>query len=177
MPSEQRFGSPQTFDSLDDIDRRIVAELYGDARLRIAELGRRVGLSPPAVAERLRRLIDSGALRLQAEVDPRVLGYTICAIVRVSPSTRDLKLIPDIARELPQVTECHRITGEDCYFLKLYLRSIEELEPILDRFTPLGRTTTSIVNATPIPRRPLPVTQAEPGPDGPDVLSAKPPPL
>jgi len=158
MPSEQWNNGRQTFALLDELDRRIVAELYGDARLRVAELGRQVGLSPPAVAERLRRLTDSGALRFQAEVEPRALGYTISAIVRVSPSTRDLKLIPDVARELPQVTECHRITGEDCYILKLYLRSIEELEPILDRFTPLGRTTTSIVNATPVPHRPLPVT-------------------
>ena len=158
MPSEQWNNGPQTFALLDELDRRIVAELYGDARLRVAELGRRVGLSPPAVAERLRRLTDSGALRFQAEVEPRALGYPISAIVRVSPSTRDLKLIPDVARELPQVTECHRITGEDCYILKLHLRSIEELEPILDRFTPLGRTTTSIVNATPVPHRPLPVT-------------------
>ncbi len=164
MPSERRSNGRQTFDSLDDIDRRIIAELYGDARLRVAELGRRVGLSSPAVAERLRRLTDSGALRVQAEVEPRALGYTICAIVRVSPSTRDLKLIPAVARELPQVSECYRITGEDCYFMKLYLRSIEELEPILDRFTPLGRTTTSIVNATPVPRRPLPVTQTERAP-------------
>jgi Lrp/AsnC family leucine-responsive transcriptional regulator len=158
LPSEQWNNGRQTFALLDELDRRIVAELYGDARLRVAELGRRVGLSPPAVAERLRRLTDSGALRFQAEVEPRALGYTISAIVRVSPSTRDLKLIPDVARELPQVTECHRITGEDCYILKLHLRSIEELEPILDRFTPLGRTTTSIVNATPVPHRPLPVT-------------------
>jgi Lrp/AsnC family leucine-responsive transcriptional regulator len=164
MSSEQRNNRPQTFASLDGIDRRIVAELYGDARLRVAELGRRVGLSPPAVAERLRRLTDSGALRVQAEVEPRALGYTISAIVRVSPSTRDLKLIPDVARQLPQVTECYRITGEDCYFFKLHLRSIEELEPILDRFTPLGRTTTSIVNAIPVPRRPLPVTEPEPSP-------------
>jgi Lrp/AsnC family leucine-responsive transcriptional regulator len=164
MPSEQRNIALQTFEPLDDVDRRIVAELYGDARLRVAELGRRVGLSPPAVAERLRRLTDRGALRVQAEIDPRALGYGICAIVRVSPSTRDLTLIPDTARELPQVTECHRITGEDCYLLKLYLRSIEELAPILDHFTPLGRTTTSIVNATPIPRRPLPVAGAEPDP-------------
>ncbi|HEV8653196.1 MAG TPA: Lrp/AsnC family transcriptional regulator [Actinomycetes bacterium] len=164
MPAEQRNNGRQTFDSIDDIDRRIVAELYGDARLRVAELGRRVGLSPPAVAERLRRLTDSGALHFQAEVEPRALGYTLCAIVRVSPTTRDLKLIPDVARRLPEVTECYRITGDDCYFMKLYLRSIEELEPILDRFTPLGRTTTSIVNATPVPRRPLPVAETELGP-------------
>jgi Lrp/AsnC family leucine-responsive transcriptional regulator len=164
MPSEQRNNDRQTVDSLDAIDRRIVAELYGDARLRVAELGRRVGLSPPAVAERLRRLTDSGALRVQAEIEPRALGYTICAIVRVSPNTHDLKLIPEVARQLPQVTECYRITGEDCYLFKLHLRSIEELEPILDRFTPLGRTTTSIVNAIPVPRRPLPVTETDPRP-------------
>jgi Lrp/AsnC family transcriptional regulator, leucine-responsive regulatory protein len=158
--SEPRNTGPRAFDAMDDIDRRLVAELYGDARLRVAELGRRVGLSPPAVAERLRRLTEGGAVRFRAEVTPRALGYTICAIVRVSPTTRDLKLIPEIARQLPQVTECYRITGDDCYFMKLHLRSIEELEPILDRFTPLGRTTTSIVNATPVPPRPLPV---EPG--------------
>jgi Lrp/AsnC family transcriptional regulator, leucine-responsive regulatory protein len=162
MPSEQRDSRLQTFDSLDDIDRRMIAELYGDARLRVAELGRRVGLSPPAVADRLRRLTDGGVLRFQAEVEPRALGYAICAIVRVSPTTRDLKLIPEVARELPEVTECYRVTGEDCYYLKLYLRSIEDLEPVLDRFTPLGRTTTSIVNATPVPRRPLPVGEREP---------------
>jgi Lrp/AsnC family transcriptional regulator, leucine-responsive regulatory protein len=162
MPLEQRNNRSRTFDLLDDLDRRIVVELYEDARLRVAELGRRVGLSPPAVAERLRRLADSGAVRFQAEVEPRALGYTICAIVRVSPSTRDLKLIPDIARQLPEVTECYRITGDDCYLMKLYLRSIDELEPILDRFTPLGRTTTSIVNAIPVPRRPLPVTETAP---------------
>jgi Lrp/AsnC family transcriptional regulator, leucine-responsive regulatory protein len=152
---------------MDDIDRRMVAELYGDARLRVAELGRRVGLSPPAVAERLRRLTEGGAVRFRAEVAPGALGYTICAIVRVSPTTRDLKLIPDIARQLPQVTECYRITGDDCYFMKVHLRSIEELEPILDRFTPLGRTTTSIVNATPVPPRPLPVA---PGGEAPFTL-------
>ena len=162
MMSEPRNNRPSAVDSLDDIDRRLVAELYGDARLRVAELGRRVGLSPPAVADRLRRLQDTGALSFRAEVAPRALGYTICAIVRVSPTTRDLKLIPDIARQLPQVTECYRITGDDCYFMKVHLRSIEELEPILDRFTPLGRTTTSIVNATPVPPRPLPVGERRP---------------
>jgi Lrp/AsnC family leucine-responsive transcriptional regulator len=172
MTSEQRNNGPQSFASLDGIDRRIVAELYGDARLRVAELGRQVGLSPPAVAERLRRLTDSGTLRVQAEVEPRALGYTICAIVWVSPSTRDLELIPDVAGQLLQVTECYRITGEDCYLFKLHLRSIEELEPILDRFAPLGRTTTSIVNAIPVPRGRSPSLRPSPGQSRP--ISAEP---
>jgi Lrp/AsnC family transcriptional regulator, leucine-responsive regulatory protein len=161
MPSERTNSGRQTFEPIDDITRRIVEELYGDARLRTAELARRVGLSPPAVSERLRRLEDSGALTYRARVDPKALGYTICAIVRVSPSTRDLQIIPEIARKLPEVTECYRITGDDCYFMKVWLRSIEDLEPILDRFTPHGRTTTSIVNATPVPPRPLPVRDDE----------------
>ncbi|MFL5798931.1 MAG: Lrp/AsnC family transcriptional regulator [Actinomycetota bacterium] len=150
-----------SFEPLDGIDRRILDELRADARLRVAELGRRVRLSPPAVAERMRRLEDSGALSYRAEIDPKALGYTICAIVRVSPSTGDLQVIPEIARQVPEVTECYRITGEDCYFMKLYLRSIDDLEPILDRFTPHGRTTTSIVHSAPVPQRSLPITDED----------------
>jgi Lrp/AsnC family transcriptional regulator, leucine-responsive regulatory protein len=160
MPSEPRNRAVKTFEPLDAIDRRILAELQIDARLRTAELARRVSLSPPAVAERLHRLEESGALSYRAEVDPRALGYTLCAIVRVSPQTRDLRIIPEIARGVPEVTECYRVTGEDCYFMKLYLRSFEDLEPILDRFTPHGRTTTSIVHSAPVSRRPLPLENA-----------------
>ena len=123
----------------------------------MAELARRVGLSGPAVSDRLRRLEESGVLTYRAEVSPRALGYAICAIVRISPTGGGLRLIPGIAREVPNVTECYRITGEDCYFLKLYLRSIDDLEPILDLFTPHGRTTTSIIHSAPVPTRPLPV--------------------
>jgi Lrp/AsnC family transcriptional regulator, leucine-responsive regulatory protein len=161
-PSEPRNRAARTFEPLDAIDRRIVAELQGDARLRIAELGRRVGLSPPAVADRMRRLEETGVLSYRAEVEPRALGYSVCAIVRVSPQSRDIQVVPDIARQVPEVTECYRITGEDCYFMKVYLREIDELEPILDRFTPHGRTTTSIVHSAPVPPRPLPVVDRDP---------------
>jgi Lrp/AsnC family leucine-responsive transcriptional regulator len=161
MPSEPRNHRPKTFEPLDALDRRILAELQADARLRIADLARRVGLSPPAIAERMHRLEESGALSYRAVVDPRALGYTICAIVRVSPQGGNVPVIPGIAREVPEVTECYRITGEDCYFMKLYLRSIDDLEPILDRFTPYGRTTTSIVHSAPVSPRPLPLAEDE----------------
>jgi Lrp/AsnC family transcriptional regulator, leucine-responsive regulatory protein len=157
IPDERRYRSSQTFEPLDAVDRGLLAELQDDARMRVAELARRVGLSPPAVADRLRRLTESGALTCRAEVEPRALGYTVCAIVRVSPWNRDLRAIPEVARRTPEVTECYRITGEDCYFMKLYLRSIDDLEPILDTFTPLGRTTTSIVHSAPVPSRALPL--------------------
>ncbi|MBS0316956.1 MAG: Lrp/AsnC family transcriptional regulator [Proteobacteria bacterium] len=144
---------------MDGLDRRLLSELQANPRLPIARLGRLVGLSPPAIAERMRRLEESGALAYRAEVDPRALGYGICAIVRVSPRTSDLQQIPAIARNVPEITECYRITGEDCYFMKLYLRSMDDLEPLLDRFTPYGRTTTSIVHSAPIPPRSLPILE------------------
>lgn len=157
MPSKQRNFARQTFEILDGIDKRILAELQASPRLRIAELGRRVGLSAPAAADRLRRLEEDGVVSYRAEVDPRALGYTLFAIVRISPVGGGLRLIPGIAREVPSVTECYRITGEDCYFMKVWLRSIDDLEPILDLFTPHGRTTTSIVHSAPVPPRSLPV--------------------
>lgn len=156
-PLKQRNTAPQTFEPLDDTDRRILQALQGDARLRVTELGRLVGLSAPATADRLRRLEENGVLSYRAVVEPHALGYPISAIVRVSPQSRKLQVIPKIAQDVPEVTECYRITGEDCYFMRLYLRSINDLEAILDRFTPHGRTTTSIVHSAPVPPRALPI--------------------
>jgi Lrp/AsnC family leucine-responsive transcriptional regulator len=160
VPLNQRIFARPAFETsalLDEIDRRIAGELQAAPRLRIAELARRVGLSSPAVADRLRRLEDSGVLSYRAEVDPRAAGYALFAIIRISPSGGGLRLIPGIAREVPNVTECYRITGEDCFFMKVYLRSIDDLEPILDLFTPHGKTTTSIVHSVPVAPRPLPI--------------------
>jgi Lrp/AsnC family leucine-responsive transcriptional regulator len=143
---------------LDSTNRRIIEELQADARLSMAELGRRVSLSSPAVAERVQRLEREGVISgYHAAINPKALGYGLSAVVRVSPATRHLEKIRELARETPEVVECHRITGEDCFFLKLYLRSIDDLEQILDRFTPYGRTTTSIIHSSPINRRPLPL--------------------
>ncbi|HEU4449270.1 MAG TPA: Lrp/AsnC family transcriptional regulator [Gaiellaceae bacterium] len=144
--------------TLDDTNRRIIRELQADARLTMAELGRRVSLSPPAVAERVGRLERAGVLTgYHAAVDPKAVGYPIAAIVRVRPASRQLHRIPEVARELPEVVECYRITGEDCFFVKLHLRSMEDLEGILDRFVLYGQTTTSIVHSAPVPPRPLPL--------------------
>jgi Lrp/AsnC family leucine-responsive transcriptional regulator len=141
---------------LDAVNRAILHELQQDARLSMAELGRRVNLSPPAVAERVQRLERDGVIRgYHADVDPTKLGYTIAAVVRVAPATRQLDRIRELARESPEVVECHRITGEDCFFLKLHLRAIDDLEPLLDRFTPYGRTTTSIIHSSPVDGRAL----------------------
>lgn len=144
---------------IDETDRRILGELARDGRVSFAELGRRVNLSAPSVAERVQRLERDGVIAgYRAELDPKALGYPLTAIVRVKPAPGQLKRIPELAAEIPEVGECHRITGEDCFFLKLHLRSIDELGELLDRFLAYGETTTSLVNASPVPRRdpPLP---------------------
>jgi Lrp/AsnC family transcriptional regulator, leucine-responsive regulatory protein len=147
---------------IDQIDQKIVGELLDDGRLPIAELGRRVNLSSPAVAERLKRLERTGVITgYRAQVDPRALGYELLAIVRIKPAPRQLPKIPELAAEIPQVVECHRITGEDCFYLKVYLRSIDELSGLLDQFLVYGETTTSIVNSTPIPLRDPPLAPGE----------------
>jgi Lrp/AsnC family transcriptional regulator, leucine-responsive regulatory protein len=143
---------------LDETDRRIIGELTKEGRVPLAELGRRVSLSSPAVAERVRRLERAGVITgYRAEIDPRMVGYPMTAIIRIKPAPGRLQRIPEVAAELSQVSECHRITGEDCFYLKVYLRSIEELSGLLDRFLDYGETTTSIVNASPIPRRDPPL--------------------
>ncbi|MBV9465616.1 MAG: Lrp/AsnC family transcriptional regulator [Solirubrobacterales bacterium] len=148
----------QGFVDLDEIDRSIVGELTSDGRLPFAELGRRINLSPPATTERVRRLEQTGVITgYRAEVDPRALGYQLAAIVRVTPAAGQLRRIAELAEEIPEIEECHRITGEDCFYIKLHLRSIDELAGLLDRFLVYGQTTTSIVNNSPVPRRDPPL--------------------
>jgi len=148
------------FPPLDDVNRSLLAALQEDARLPHAELGRRVGLSAPAVAERVARLVESGAITgFHAAVDPRALGYGLTAILRIRPAPRELRKVADLARETPEVTECHRITGEDCFFAKLHVRDVEHLEDVIDAFAFYGQTTTSICQTSPVPRRALAAAQ------------------
>ena len=143
---------------LDEINLRLLRELQTDGRIGFAELGRRVGMSAPAVAERVSRLERAGVITgYRAELDPAALGFPVSAIVRIRPSPGQLQRVRDVAADSPEVAECYRITGDDCYLMRLHLRSIDDLEEILDRFTPHGQTTTSIVHSTPVPRRSPPL--------------------
>lgn len=160
MPWNQRSSRAWTpvLSAMDDADRRLLREVQDNARLTRTELGRRVGLSASAVAERLRRLEEAGAIvAYRAELNPEALGFQMAAILRIKPVLGELKKIAEIAAVTPEVIECHRVTGEDCYVMHILFRSIDELEDLIDRFTPFGQTTTSIVNATPVPRRGLTV--------------------
>ena len=141
----------------DATDLRLLAELQDDARVSLAELGRRVGLSSPAVTERLRRLEDTGVISgYRAVVDPRMLGYQLGVLIRIRPAPRNIAVVADIARQTPEVVECHRVTGDDCFVMTAHVRDVEHLEELIDTFTPHGQTTTSIMQSSPVPRRPLP---------------------
>jgi Lrp/AsnC family leucine-responsive transcriptional regulator len=139
---------------LDGVDWRILVELQENARLSFSELGRRVGMTPPAVAERVKRLEEAGVIRgYRLELDVERLGLPLQALVRLanrgSPS---LEIIRTVS-ELPEVLECHHVTGEDCYVLRVAVPSMRQLEVLLERLLRFGSTTTSIVISTPVMRK------------------------
>ena len=148
-------------ESLDAISRQLLTELQADPRASMSALARRVGMSAPAVAERVQRMQrDKIIVGFRLEVDPAALGLPVAAYVRVRPTAGQLPRIAALAAELPQVTECHRITGEDCFLIKIHARAIEDLEQTLDRFLVHGQTISSIVVSSPVPPRALPVDSA-----------------
>src|SRR3954449_3538076 len=154
---------------LDATNRSLLAALQADARLSLAELGRRVGLSSPAVAERLGRLERDGLIRgYHADVDPRALGYALSAVIRIRPAPRQIADVARIARETPEVVECNRITGDDCFVMRAHVRDVDHLEEVIDRFTVFGQTTTSIVQSSPVPGRGVHLGEADPAGAGTD---------
>lgn len=158
------FGSRNVL--LDLVNVRLLAELQADPRLPMTELGRRVGMSSPAVTERVRRLEEAGVIRgYRLDIDPAAIGLPLTAFVRVRPNSGQLPRVAQLAQDIPEVIECHRITGEDCFIVKVLLPEIGRLDHILDRFLLLGTTTTSIVQSTPVPPRSAPLDAA--GADGP----------
>ncbi|MFI6344503.1 Lrp/AsnC family transcriptional regulator [Streptomyces sp. NPDC050560] len=139
---------------MDETDRGILVELDGDPRVPMAELARRVGVSVPTARDRVRRLTESGVIRgFRLDVDPAALGYPVAAFVRIRPGPGQLPRIIELARRLPQVSECHRITGEDCFLLKVHAPDVGAFEETLDRFLLYGQTTTSIIQSTAVPPR------------------------
>ena len=145
-----------TIPLLNAVNRQLIDALQADARLSLAELGRRVGLSAPAVGERLARLEQTGVIRgYHADVDPAALGHPVDVVLRVRPAPRQLTKVADLARSTPEVTECHRVTGEDCFVMRLHVRDVGHLEEVIDAFLLYGQTTTSIVQSAPVPGRGL----------------------
>jgi Lrp/AsnC family leucine-responsive transcriptional regulator len=126
--------------------------------MSMSELGRRVGLSAPAVTERVQRMQRTGVITgFAMTVDPAALGLPVAAYVRLRPAPGQLGRIADLAVALDHVSECHRITGEDCFLIKVHAASVAGLEEVLDQFLVHGQTVSSIVVTSPVPGRPLPI--------------------
>jgi Lrp/AsnC family transcriptional regulator, leucine-responsive regulatory protein len=81
----------------------------------------------------------------------RALGFSLSAVIRVRPAPRQLHQVGEVARATPEVVDCRRITGDDCYVMTAHVRSVEHLKEVIDRFTAYGQTTTSIVQSSPVP--------------------------
>lgn len=145
--------------AIDDIDRKVLKELQVDARVSYAELGRRVGLTTPAVIERVRKLEDAGVITgYRAEIDTAKVGLPIMAFVRMSIVGVDYSHIIEVAEESNEVLECHRGTGGDSFIMKVAVASVEHLQQIIDKLTPYGITTTAIVLSSPVKRRVIDVS-------------------
>jgi Lrp/AsnC family leucine-responsive transcriptional regulator len=139
---------------IDEIDRKILKELQLDARTSYAELGRRVGLTTPAVIERVRKLEDAGIITgYRAEIDTTKVGLPILAFIRMSITGVDYSHIIQVVQAANEVLECHRGTGGDSFIMKVAVASVEHLQEIIDKLTPYGITTTAIVLSSPVKRR------------------------
>lgn len=144
-------------DELPDVtDWALLDELQTNARLTVAELARRVSMSPSAVAERLRRLEERGIVAgYSARIDPDRVGLGILAFIRLRYPTSNYKPFHDLLDSTPEIIEAHHITGEDCFLLKVYARSMRHLEAVSGRVAGLGSVTTTVVYSTPLPGRNL----------------------
>jgi Lrp/AsnC family leucine-responsive transcriptional regulator len=139
---------------IDDIDWKILKELQLNARISFAELGRRVGLTTPAVIERIRKLEDAGIITgYRAEIDTARVGLPITAFIRMSITGVDYSHIIEVAEDSSEVLECHRGTGGDSFIMKIAVASVQHLQNLIDRLTPYGITTTSIVLSSPVKSR------------------------
>ncbi len=147
---------------MDETDIKIVEALIDDARMSLKDLATHVGLSSPGVSERIRRLQERGVIRgFTVDIDPKVLGYSLQAIVRIRPLPGKLHIVQQLIQEIPEFCECDKVTGEDCFVARLAIPSIDQLDGILDRISDKAETSTSIVKSQPIRRRPPPLAVAE----------------
>jgi Lrp/AsnC family transcriptional regulator, leucine-responsive regulatory protein len=136
---------------LDHAGWEILRELQQDARISFSELGRRVGLTSPAVAERVRRMEEAGIIcGYHADVNLSAVGLQMLAILSIRSYPNKFSVIGEMAQGMPEVLLCHVITGADCFFIKVAVSSVQHLEQVIKCFMPLGQVTTSLILNTPV---------------------------
>ncbi|SCC63939.1 Lrp/AsnC family transcriptional regulator [Kosakonia oryziphila] len=143
---------------IDDIDRAILTSLAEDARQSLKVLSARVGLTSPSTAERVKRLEERGVIEgYGARVNLAALDYRLQALVRVRPLPGMLQKVDKLIQALPECIESDKVTGEDCFVMRLVVRSIEQLDALLDTISEYAQCNTSIVKSSPVKRRLPPI--------------------
>lgn len=151
---------PNAAAELDVIDQRMLEALARNARISLKELAEVAGLSSPSAAERLRRLEERGVIAaFTVDIAPEAVGYSLQAIVRVRPLPGQLHVVERIIQETPEFIECDKVTGDDCFIGRLVVRSMGELDGILDKIAERAETNTSMIKATPVKRRLPPLSR------------------
>ena len=147
-------------DDLDKIDALILEALFANARISTAELSRQIGLSSPSTAERLKRLEENGVIEgYTIVVNPERMGLPLPVCLRVRPVPGEMDKVTKILNEIPEIVDCDRVTGDDCFIARAHVRSVKHMETLIDRLTPIAMTNTSIIQTSPITRR-LPAFKA-----------------
>ncbi|PST23780.1 AsnC family transcriptional regulator [Rhizobium sp. JAB6] len=153
-------GVPNAVLGLDEVDQRMLDALARNARISLKELAEAAGLSSPSAAERLRRLEERGIISaFTVDIAPEAIGYPLQAIVRIRPLPGQLHVVERIIQETPEFIECDKVTGDDCFIGRLVVRSMGELDGILDKIVERAETNTSMIKATPVKRRLPPLSR------------------
>ncbi|MFJ7885102.1 Lrp/AsnC family transcriptional regulator [Pseudomonas sp. NPDC096917] len=138
----------------DEIDQLLITALMEDSRKSLKALAALSGLSSPSVAQRLLKLEEREVIKgYTVEVDPKAFGYQLQAIIRIRPLPGQLQEVERQIQNIPQFTECDKVTGEDCFIARLYERSIEQLDTLLDNLNAYAETNTAIIKKSPVKRR------------------------
>ena len=138
----------------DEIDQLLIGALMEDSRKSLKALAALSGLSSPSVAERIRKLEEREVIKgYTVQVDPKAFGYQLQAIIRIRPLPGQLQEVERQIQNIPQFTECDKVTGDDCFIARLYVRSIEQLDTLLDNLNAYAETNTAIIKKSPVKRR------------------------
>ena len=142
----------------DGIDAEILRALWAEGRISHAELARRVGLSAPTVADRIKRLEDIGVIQgFGARINPEALGYGLTIVIRAKPLPGEMANMAAVIDETPQIVACDRVSGEDCFIARAHVRDVAEMEAVVDRLLPFGATNSAIVQSKPFDDRLVPL--------------------
>ena len=140
--------------TFDTIDIKIIKILSDNARTSASSIATEIGMSPPSVSERIKRLTETGIIRkFTIELNPELIGYPFSAIVRIKPLPGKIHILQQRLIELDNCIQCDKVTGEDCFIAKLVLQSIPELDDVLESIVELAQTSTAIIKKSPVHNR------------------------